>query len=123
MVNKSGHSSLADLPSLANRTLEAMSRSSILVVCTGSLEWKFSSNITRIEKLELQLASKNSDFNADMVELELTKRRLRFAEEAASPMQEQVQSQWPQIRKGEAAYVSAGPPEQLQSSTSSRLLL
>lgn len=99
MVNRSVPSSVVDILSLVTRSVETMSRATILEVLVGSLEPTLSSGNTRIWELESPLAWKNSEFDAAAAELESTEPHLRFAEDGVSLMLDQVQSQEPQLRK------------------------
>lgn len=58
-------------------------------------------------ELQLQLASQNSKFDADAAEPESTERLLRFAGDAGSPTEDEVQSQVPPICELIAAHVAA----------------
>lgn len=108
VIMESVPSSVTDIVSLAIRSVELMSRASTLNVCIGALESTlYSTNNTRIGKLELRVASKNLEFGEAMAELESTTRRLCFAASAVSLMQELVQSQWPHLRELEAACLAA----------------
>lgn len=55
----------------------------------------------------MPLASKNSEFDAGLVELESTERRFRVAEDAFWLMLEQFLRQGPQLREVEAASFAA----------------
>lgn len=87
----------------------------------GSLESKLSSGDTGIGKLDLQIASINSELDEAKAEPELTKRRLCFAEDAASLIWEQVQTQETHLRQLEATCVAAEVgPATVESSFQSR---
>lgn len=78
----------------------------------------------RIGDLELQLASNNVEFGSAAAELESTKRRFRLAQDADNVIQEQDQSQGPQLRDVEGARVAAevawaGAQSSIQLPTSS----
>lgn len=66
-----------------------------------------SSNTGRIREMVSQPTSKISKSEADSAELESSERRLRFPKDAASLMQEQVQSQGLHVIERQAACVAA----------------
>lgn len=106
-VYESVSSSLTDLMSLVIRSVEPISRASIVPVGIYDLESMLSSNNTRIGELESQILSKNSELDAVLAELRSDKLRLCFAEGAVIFIREQVQYQGHQLRKVEADCVAA----------------
>lgn len=72
-------------------------QASILEERVGALKSTLSSTNARLGDLELQLALKNSDSDAAMVELEAAERGLRFAEDSVCLMREHVKNQGPQV--------------------------
>lgn len=62
-VIESASPSVADLMSLAVRTMEVMSRESVLEVCVGALESTILSSNTYMEEPESQHESKNLECN------------------------------------------------------------
>lgn len=90
---------------LAIRDVEMMSKACFQEVLVGVSESTLSSSTSCIGELELQLASKNSDVDAAMAQLEGTERRLQIAEDAANLKQMQVQSQGPQVCEVEPARI------------------
>lgn len=91
MSDQSLPSSIADFLLLMISGLEAMSRQSILEVCLDALESTLSSNDTFFGGLDSPISSKDSDFDAAAVEMELAWYFLRFVEGAVSLMQKPVQ--------------------------------
>lgn len=69
-------SSVADLLPLATRAVEAMGRASILEVRASALESTSSYSNTQLGEFESQLASRNSEFGAAVVELSSIERHL-----------------------------------------------
>lgn len=92
-VSESVPSLFPELLSLAICIVEALSRASILKVSVEALESTLASNNTRMRELESPFASKNPKLNVATAELESTKRRLWFSEDAFSLRQENFQSQ------------------------------
>lgn len=95
VVSHSLPSSVADLRSLTIRSGEPMRRASNLKELDSALDSPLSSNNTHILELESQRASKSFKADLAVVELESTKRPLRFVKDAVSIMLDQVQSQEP----------------------------
>lgn len=86
VVHKTVISSVVDLLFLPIRSVEALSRASVLEVSVGGLDSAMSSNNTRIQYLESQLALNNSEIDAAGMELDSTDCQLRFPGETASLM-------------------------------------
>lgn len=72
-----------------------------------ALESTLSSSTVRIGELESPLALETWKFDTSAAKLESTERRLRFAKDVTSLMQEQVQSQGPHLCEVDAAHVAA----------------
>lgn len=100
-------SSVPEIQSLRIGSAETMSSLSIPKGRVSVLEPTRSSNSSQLWELELQLASKNSEFDEAVVELGSTEHRLHYAEHAVSLTLEQVQSRSPQPSDVEAACIAS----------------
>lgn len=122
MIRASVPSLVTSLLSLEICSVDAMSRASILEVHIGALESTLSSHITGIAKLESKLAFDNSELDGAAAELESTEFYLRFKENAARLMPEQVQIQGPQLRRSKWRVLLPKWSEGLRSPTFGRLV-
>lgn len=107
VVGESVPSSVADLLSLGIHCMAKMNPVSILQVLFGALESTLSDSSLRVWELQLQLVSKNSEFEAAASELESTERHLRLAENVVRLRWEQVPSEGCQHLEVEEANVAA----------------
>lgn len=106
VVHEPVPSSVEDLLSRAVCKIEGLSTPSFLEGLLGSPEPTFSLSHTWIRELDLQLAWKDSKFDAAATQLSLAECRLRFAMDADSILLKQGQNQRPRpcgVEVGQAA--------------------
>lgn len=103
---------VVDLTCLAVRSVPAFSGSPIRDTWPGALEAILETSNERISKLGSQVASKDADIAAKVVQVDSLDGRVKISEDGASLMSATIREQGPQLRTAEAAYSRAevAPP-------------